>query len=154
MNQKKDKINVIIIDTSVVARYLLTEILEQAGDIAVVASVSDASDALNKVMNHNPHVITLDVAMTGKGSLTFMEKLMELHPTPVVIISEMHSSRIESVLKAMDLGAVSYVGKRYTESWSGLLNLADEIVEKVRAASAMQVRAVAPTNGRSESKTI
>jgi two-component system chemotaxis response regulator CheB len=138
MNQKKEKISVIVIDASAVTRYLLAEILEQSGDIKVVASVHDHAEALNKIQDLRPHVITLDIAMPGMSGLTFLEKLMELHPTPVVIVSAITKYQSDSVDKAMELGAVGYVGKQLSQSWSGILSRGDEMVEKVRAASTMQ----------------
>lgn len=140
MNQKKEKISVIVIDASAVTRYLISEILEQSGDIEVVASVHNHAEALNKIYNLKPHVVTFDVAMPGMNGLTFLEKLMELHPTPVVIVSAMTPYHSDSVAKAMELGAVGYVGKQASQNWSGILSMADEIVDKVRLASTAEFR--------------
>jgi two-component system chemotaxis response regulator CheB len=152
INQKKEKISVIVIDASAVTRYLLTEILEQAGDIEVVASVHDTAEALKKIKTLRPHVITLDVSMPGANSLAFLEKVMELHPTPVVIVSAITPYQRSSVLKAMELGAVGYVGKQSSQSWSGILSLADEIVEKVRAASTVQFQGSIPAGGQASAE--
>ncbi len=140
MDQNKEKISVIVIDASAVTRYLLAEILEQSGDIKVVASVHDHAEALNKIQDLKPHVVTFDVAMPGMNGLTFLEKLLELHPTPVVIVSAMTSHHKDSVFKAMELGAVGYVGKQTSQPWSGILGIADEIIKQVRSASTAQVR--------------
>ena len=56
----------------------------------------------------------------------------------VVIVSAASKSHKDSVHQAMQLGAVGYVEKQTSQSWSGILSLADEIVEKVRSASTMQ----------------
>ncbi|MBI5847659.1 MAG: response regulator [Nitrospirae bacterium] len=138
MNQQNEKISVIIIDASAVTRYLLTEILEQSGRIEVVASVHDPAEALNKILTLNPHVITFDVRMPGLDGIAFLKKLWELRPTPVVIVSALTQYETGSFAKAMELGAVGYVAKQSSHSWSGILNLADEIVEKVRSASTIQ----------------
>lgn len=138
MKDQKEPIKVIVIDASAVTRYLLTEILEQAGDIKVMAAFHDPTEALNKIQDLRPQVITLDVSMSDMNSLTFLEKLMELNPTPVLIVSAITQYQSDSIVKAMELGAVGYVGKQTSQSWGGILNLADEIVDKVRAASTMQ----------------
>lgn len=148
MNDEKGHIKVVVIDASAVTRYLLTEILEHTGDIEVVASVHDTAEALNKIRNLRPHVITLDVNMPGTNSLKFLENLMEFHPTPVVVVSAMNHGRDISVIKAMELGAVGFVAKKSSQSWSGILNLGDEIVEKVRTASAMQFPGNIPASGQ------
>jgi two-component system chemotaxis response regulator CheB len=138
MNKKKENIKVIVIDASAVTRYLLTEILEQTGDIKVVASVHDAAEALNEIENLRPHVVTLDINTSGMNGLAFLEKLMELYPTPVVIVSAVNQNQSNSVIKAMELGAVGYVAKNTPQTWNGILNHCDEIVEKVRTASTVQ----------------
>lgn len=127
-----------VIDASAVTRYLLTEILEQEGDIEVIASIPDTALALDKIQDLRPHVVTLDVAKPALNGFLFLEKLMELHPTPVVIVSAVSEYQGDSALRAMQLGAVGYVGKQQSQTWSGILNLADEIIEKVRAASAVR----------------
>jgi len=151
MKQKKEKISVIIIDASAVTRYLLTEILEQSGDIEVVAAVHDYTEALNKIQNLRPHVITVDVTSPGTGGLKFIETLMELHPTPVVIVSALNHQKSDSVNKAIELGAVGYVAKKSSQTWSGILSIADEIVEKVRSASTVQVQGNISAGGQAPS---
>lgn len=138
MNQKKEKIRVIIIDPSSVTRYLLTEILEQSDDIEVLASVYDPAEALNKIRDLRPNVVTLDFSMSDLNGLAFLEQLKAFHPTPVVIISAMTKNHSDTVAKAMELGAVGYVVRQPSQSWGGILSIADEIVEKVRTASAKQ----------------
>jgi len=101
----------------------------------VVASVHDTAQALDMIQNFRPDVVTLDVTMSGMSGLTFLKKFMELHPTPVVIVSARSEYQGDSALKAMQLGAVGYVMKQSSQSWGGMLSLADEIVEKVRTAS-------------------
>ncbi|MDP2158336.1 MAG: response regulator [Nitrospirota bacterium] len=148
MDQEIEKISVIVIDASAVTRYLLSEILEQTGDIKVVASVHDHAEALNQIQNLKPHVVTFDVAMPGMNGLTFLQKLMELHPTPVVIISAMTPYHKDSVVKAMELGAVAYVGKQTSQTWSGILGMADEIIAKIRSASTAQVQGSISADGQ------
>lgn len=138
MNHNTEKIAVIIIDASAVTRYLLTEIFEQTGDIEVVASTHDTVEALNKIQILRPHVIIFDITASGISGLTFIRKLMELCPTPVLLVSAVKQQQSEAVLKAMELGAVGYVGKQTSQSWNGILNIAEEIVESVRAASTVQ----------------
>ncbi len=154
MAQNREKINVIVIDPSAVTRYLLSEILEQSGDIKVVAALHDYAEALTKVQDLRPHVITLDVASPGINGLKFMETIMELQPTPVVIISAISQRQGESVVKAMELGAVDYVGKQSSQTWSGILSLADEIVTKVRSASTVQLQRNISAGGQTPNSSV
>lgn len=138
MNISKDKIRVIIIDTSAVSRYLLTEILEQSGGIKTVAAVSNFEEAISKIELLGADVIILDAAAPRMSGFAFLKKLTSLYPTPVIMVNAAAQNHSESAHQAINLGAVAYVGRKSTQPWSGILDIADEIVDKVRLASTAQ----------------
>lgn len=137
---KSDKIKVLVIDDSAVIRHLLTEILNQAGDIEVVGTAQDPIFAKNKVKDLRPDVITLDVEMPRMDGLAFLEELMKTTPIPVVMISALTKKGCETTLRALELGAIDYVTKPSIDISSGVIKLADEIINKVRIAAKAKVR--------------
>ncbi len=135
------KTRVLIIDDSAVIRRLLTEILNEAGDIEVVGTAQDPIFAMEKITNLRPDVITLDVEMPRMDGLTFMKELMATDPIPVVMVSALTGKGCETTLKALELGAVDYVTKPAIDVSSGIAALSDELNRKVRIASKAHVRA-------------
>jgi two-component system chemotaxis response regulator CheB len=92
-----------------------------------------------------PDVLTLDVEMPGMDGITFLEKLMRLHPLPVVMVSSHTEKGAAATLRALDLGAVDFVAKPQGGVRAGMTEeLMDEIREKVRAAASAHVRAAPP----------
>jgi two-component system chemotaxis response regulator CheB len=86
-------------------------------------------------------VLTLDVEMPGMDGITFLEKLMRLHPLPVVMVSTHTEKGATATLRALDLGAVDFVAKPQGSLRDGLnADLMDEIRAKVRAAAGAHVR--------------
>lgn len=135
-------IKVLVIDDSAVIRHLLTEILNQAGDIEVIGSSQDPVFAMNKIKNLRPDVITLDVEMPRMDGLTFLEGLMKTDPIPVVMVSALTQKGCETTLRALELGAVEYVTKPSMDVSNGLVGLGNEIIKKVRIAAKAKVRKV------------
>ncbi len=56
-------------------------------------------------------MLTLDIQMPKMDGITFLDKLMRLHPMPVVMISSLTQDNAETTLTALELGAIDYVPK-------------------------------------------
>ena len=134
------KIKVLIVDDSALMRQLLTAILQEDMAFEVVGTASDPYIAREKIKALKPHVLTLDIEMPGMDGITFLEKLMRLHPMPVIMISSLTGQGAASTLRALQLGAVDVVAKPVGGSRTDITALGEEIRTKVRAASAAQVR--------------
>lgn len=130
-----NKIKVLIVDDSAVIRTLLTEILSSDAEIEVVGTAGDPYKAREKIRRLDPDVITLDIEMPKMDGLSFLEKLMRLHPMPVVMISSMTQKGADIALRAIELGAFDFIGKPRADISSAFLEYQDEITEKVKAAA-------------------
>src|SRR3990167_479764 len=116
------KTKVLIIDDSAVMRQMLTAILHEDPDIHVVGTAANPLIAREKIRTLKPDVLTLDIEMPGMDGLTFLEKLMRLHPLPVVMVSSHTEKGAMATLRALDLGAVDFVAKPQggvREGWDG-----------------------------------
>jgi len=107
----RKKIKVLIVDDSAVVRQTLTATLQADPDIEVMASASDPFVAVEKLKREVPDVITLDIEMPRMDGLTFLQKLMSQHPIPVVICSSLTGEGSETLLKALELGAMDIIQK-------------------------------------------
>ncbi|MBB5885249.1 chemotaxis response regulator protein-glutamate methylesterase [Xanthomonas sp. LMG 8992] len=133
---------VLIVDDSAVVRQILTEILSGAPGVEVVGSAADPLLAREKIKRLNPDVITLDVEMPRMDGLAFLENLMRLRPTPVVMISSLTERGADTTLQALSLGAVDFVSKPKLDVARGLEGYAEEIITKVKNAAKAKVRAL------------
>jgi two-component system chemotaxis response regulator CheB len=138
-----DKIRVLIVDDSALARKVCRDVLCDDPIFDVVGEACDALDARDKIKALNPHVLTLDVQMPGMNGLTFLEKLMQLRPMPVVMVSSLTEEGAMETIQALELGAVDYIPKPST-SFS-VDAFAHELRRKVRVASTAQVRPLPKT---------
>ncbi len=105
------KIKVMIVDDSAVVRQTLQGILDADPAIEVVAAAQDPYIAAEKLKKVVPDVITLDVEMPRMDGVTFLKKIMSQHPIPVVICSSLVGEGTETLMRALEAGAVDIIKK-------------------------------------------
>jgi two-component system chemotaxis response regulator CheB len=140
---KLKKINVLIVDDSVLIQNVLIEILSQDDSINVVGTALDPYEAREKIKQLNPDVITLDIEMPKMDGLTFLFNLMKLRPMPVVMISSFTKVGAQLTQRALELGAVDFIAK--PEKISSFQTYSDEIIDKVKAAAFCNINALIRT---------
>ncbi|WP_445001213.1 protein-glutamate methylesterase/protein-glutamine glutaminase [Halomonas mongoliensis] len=140
------KIKVLCVDDSALIRDLLSEIINSQPDMEVVAVAPDPLVARDLIKRHNPDVLTLDVEMPRMDGIDFLERLMRLRPMPVLMVSSLTQSGSEVTLRALELGALDFVAKPSLGIRSGMLEYAEEIAEKIRAAARSRPRRAAARN--------
>jgi two-component system, chemotaxis family, protein-glutamate methylesterase/glutaminase len=145
----KKTIRVLVVDDSALMREMIGTMLSSDPEIEVVGAVPDPIVAREKIKQLNPDVVTLDVEMPRMDGIAFLEKIMTLHPMPVVMISSLTQEGADATLRALELGAVDFIAKPAVNLQSGLLAKQDEIVAKVKAAARARVqkRIAAPAEG-------
>ncbi len=134
------KIRVVVVDDSSLMRAILKEILSQAADIEVVGIAGDPYQAREVIREQNPDVVTLDVEMPRMNGLDFLEKLMRLKPTPVVMVSSLTEAGSDITVRALELGAVDFVAKPQVDLAGGMQAYAGMLVDKIRTAANARVR--------------
>lgn len=133
------KIRVLVIDDSALMRGMLAEMLNASGDIEVIGGAPDAPTAREMIKELNPDVLTLDVHMPKMDGLEFLEHLMRLRPMPVVMVSSFTEAGSETTLRALELGAVDFIGKPRAVNEASLTEYSEELLDKVRAAKMARV---------------
>lgn len=130
-------IRVLIVDDSPTMRAILMSRLGQQDDIEVVGTASDAAEGRTLIKRLDPDVVTLDIEMPGMNGLDFLEKIMTLRPTPVIIVSGATQEGNDVTARALGLGAVNCYSK-YDPGGRLALQDGGELAELIRDAA--QVR--------------
>jgi two-component system chemotaxis response regulator CheB len=107
----RDPLRAIIVDDSAVVRKMLADAIAQDGDIQVVATAADPFIARDLILQHNPDVITLDVEMPRMDGLSFLRRIMERRPMPVLIVSAITPEGSAACVEALRLGAIDVIAK-------------------------------------------
>ena len=129
------KIKVLIVDDSAVVRQTLSQILSSDPKIEVTATASDPFVAAERIRHEVPDVITLDVEMPRMDGITFLEKIMNQHPIPVVMCSSLTEKGAATTFRALDCGAVEIIQKPRIGTKQYLEESRALICDAVKAAS-------------------
>lgn len=133
------KITVLIVDDSALIRQMLSSMLSSDPGIEVVGAAPDPLTARQMIKQLNPDVLTLDIEMPKMDGIEFLEKIIALRPMPVVMISSLTQEGADVALKALEIGAVDYIGKPTSDVRVGLEQKRIEIVSKVKTAAKAKV---------------
>jgi two-component system chemotaxis response regulator CheB len=133
------KIRVLIVDDSASVRQALKEILESDPAIEVIGTANDPWAAAEHMRREVPDVITLDIEMPRMDGLTFLDKLMNQHPIPVVVCSSLTGEGSQTAMAALRRGAVEVIEKPRRGTPREWTESSIHICDTVRAAAQVQV---------------
>ncbi|WP_033926635.1 protein-glutamate methylesterase/protein-glutamine glutaminase [Sphingomonas sp. 35-24ZXX] len=134
------KIRVLIIDDSASVRQALTSVLQEDPEIEVIGAASDPFAAARYIKDELPDVITLDVEMPRMDGITFLRKIMEQCPVPVVMCSSLTEEGSETLMHALEAGAVDVILKPRMGVADHLTESRMMIRETVKGAARARVR--------------
>ncbi len=136
-----NKVKVLVVDDSMIARKYLARILEESGEIEVVGFARDGLEAIEKVKEVKPDVVTLDIEMPKLNGLEALKRIMEENPVPVIMVSTLTTDGAKETLEALRLGAVDYVSKNDVLSFkTASKQVKDLLVKKIVEAKRSQFR--------------
>ena len=141
---EKRKIRVLVVDDSASVRQALTDILDADPEIEVIATASDPWVAAERMRKEVPDVITLDIEMPRMDGLSFLHKLMQQHPLPVVVCSSLVGAGTQTAFAALEHGAVEVVEKPAGTTPRAWKESSFHICDAVRAAARAKVTRPAP----------
>lgn len=138
MSLSKKKL--LIVDDSAFMRKLIGDFFENHPTIEVAGTARNGKDALLKIEQLQPDVVTMDVEMPIMNGLEAVKKIMDTHPVPIVMLSSTTQEGAENTLIAMENGAVDFIAKPSGTISLDLHKIQDELVQKIEHAVNVSVR--------------
>jgi two-component system chemotaxis response regulator CheB len=132
-------IRVLVVDDSAYVRKVIKQMLSRSPFIEVVGAARDGLEALEMVDALNPDVVVSDLIMPRMDGIAFLREQMVRKPLPVVIVSITNEGG-ELALAALDAGAIDFVQKPTALATEKILEVSDELIEKVKAASTVSLK--------------
>ena len=134
-------VRVLVVDDSAFMRRVIADAIASQPDMEVAGVAHNGLDALLKVEQLQPDVVTLDVEMPDMDGLTALRHLMARYPRPVVMLSSQTQHGAITTLRALSIGAVDFVAKPSGAISLDFSRVREELLQKIRAAALARVRA-------------
>lgn len=141
------KIRVLIVDDSALFRGVVSKGISADPDIIVVGTAVDPFDARDKIVETNPDVMICDVVMPKMDGIEFIRRLLPQYPLRVLVVSSVS----ETVLDAMNAGAVDFVAKPDVNSGRTSGIFLAELIDKIKIAADAKIPKPKPVNESSRS---
>ena len=135
---------VLVVDDSIFMRKIVSDMLESDPRIKVCGSAKNGIDAIAKVKELKPDVVTMDVEMPRMDGLTALGHIMKECPVPVVMLSTLTQKGADATLTALSRGAVDYVQKPSGAVSLDVRKVQSILLEKVKAAAQSNPRRLMP----------
>ena len=132
-------LNVLVVDDSAVMRQVMTTVLSREMGIHVDTAAHPLI-AMGKMKQRRPDVIVLDIEMPHVDGLTFLQQIMADEPIPVLVCSALAKNGADTVLRALEYGAVDVIQKPAVGIQDFLYESAIMMVDKVRGAAEARPR--------------
>lgn len=126
---------VLVVDDSAFARKVLRESLNGSVLLEVVGIARDGLEALEKIVELSPDVVTLDLMMPNLDGLGVLKELLEARSRVRVVLVSSSDRDSEVVAEALRLGAFDVVKKPTSMATDMLYDVAAELVRKVEQAA-------------------
>lgn len=135
-------IKVMIVDDSAVVRKVLSDMFSNTHEIEVVATAQDPMFAQKKLEKIKPDVMVLDIEMPRMDGLTFLKKIMNEKPMPVIMCSTLTEKNSKISIQALSIGAVDVIAKPKMDIKKNLGDYEKTIIDSVRSAAAANLAKV------------
>ncbi|MEN6348066.1 MAG: chemotaxis response regulator protein-glutamate methylesterase [Syntrophomonas sp.] len=129
------KIKVLVVDDSAFMRKVISDIINSDDGLEVIGKARDGNDAMQKLIQMKPDVMTMDVEMPGLDGLSALGQIMQSHPLPVIMLSSLTKHGAEQTLKALQLGAVDFIAKPSGQISLDIDKVKEEIIKKIKIAA-------------------
>jgi len=124
-------IRVLIVDDSLFIRTILRDLLKDSPEIEIVGTAVNGIDALAKIADLKPDVVTLDIEMPRMNGLEVLEALQKERVRPkVIVLSTLTSRQADMTHRALRLGADDFMLK--PRDVPNVRGIERELIQKIK----------------------
>ncbi|MDR7072160.1 protein-glutamate methylesterase/protein-glutamine glutaminase [Fictibacillus barbaricus] len=134
------QLSVLVVDDSAFMRKLIKDFLNEDPRITVLDTARNGEEAVTKIMQLKPDVVTMDVEMPVLNGIEAVKEIMKCYPVPIIMLSSTTKAGAENTILAMEAGALDFISKPSGAISLDLHKVKSELIEKVIAVSKMKIK--------------
>jgi two-component system, chemotaxis family, protein-glutamate methylesterase/glutaminase len=133
-------IRVLVVEDSPTVREFLLQVLNSDPAIAVVGTAETGEEAIEAAERTQPDIITMDVHMPRMNGFDATRRIMETHPTPIVIVSgAADATDTAKAFRAIESGALAVLRKPSGAGHPDHEQTTSELIRTVKVMSEVKV---------------
>lgn len=125
-------IRVLVVDDSGFFRRRLSELINSLQGFTVIATADNGREAIEKAVQLQPDVITMDYEMPVMDGISAVREIMQRQPTPILMFSSLTYEGARITLSSLEAGAVDYLPKNFSEISANSAHLKQKLADKLR----------------------
>ncbi|RAP76877.1 chemotaxis response regulator protein-glutamate methylesterase [Paenibacillus montanisoli] len=115
-------------------RKILCDLIAMDPQFEIIATADNGREAVEAVRALKPDVITMDLEMPELNGLEALERIMRIHPVPIIMLSSISDDGMRETIRALQTGAFDFIRKPSGPQSPDIHMVGEQLLEKLRIA--------------------
>ncbi|UQZ32098.1 chemotaxis response regulator protein-glutamate methylesterase [Paenibacillus sp. PK3_47] len=125
---------VLVVDDSAFMRKIISDLIENDPEFQVTATAANGREAVEKVKQLSPDLVTMDVEMPEMNGLEALKVIMGQRPLPVIMLSGINEEGMKETIMALESGAFDFIRKPSISSSQDIIAVGESLREQMKEA--------------------
>ncbi|AIQ47843.1 chemotaxis protein CheY [Paenibacillus sp. FSL R7-0273] len=125
---------VLVVDDSAFMRKIISDLIESDPDFKVTDTAATGREAITKVNELQPDLVTMDVEMPEMNGLEALKVIMANHPLPVIMLSGINEEGMRETIMALESGAFDFIRKPSITNSQDIMAVGVSLIEQMKGA--------------------
>lgn len=125
---------VLVVDDSAFMRKIISDLIENDADFQVTATAANGREAIEKVNELRPDLVTMDVEMPEMNGLEALKSIMAQRPLPVIMLSGINEQGMKETILALEWGAFDFIRKPSISNSQDIIAVGESLREQMKEA--------------------
>lgn len=125
---------VLVVDDSAFMRKIISDLIENDVDFQVTATATNGREAIQKINEFRPDLVTMDVEMPEMNGLEALKIIMASDPLPVIMLSGINEEGMKETILALEWGAFDFIRKPSISNSQDIMGVGESLREQMKEA--------------------
>lgn len=125
---------VLVVDDSAFMRKIISDLIENDDDFQVTATATNGREAIEKINELKPDLVTMDVEMPEMNGLEALKIIMASDPLPVIMLSGINEEGMKETILALEWGAFDFIRKPSISNSQDIIGVGESLREQMKEA--------------------